>query len=378
MFAENGSEALNIVQKEPVDVVISDMRMPGMDGAELLEKVMKISPLTARFVLSGQYDKEATLRSVGPVHQYFSKPCDIRQIKDNINHALKLRNCISGNDITELISRIETLPSIPQVYLEIVAELRKDEPDVSRITGLIEADLGFATKILQIVNSSFFGIPNHISDIRQAVTFLGLDVIRALVLYVKLFREFKSQVLPADLLNNLMSHSLSVAKYARIIAQSCKYTRTEEENLFTAACFHDVGKLIFFAYLPDKYQETVAYIREHHCTEAEAEKAVIGVTHAEVGAYLLCLWGLKDEIVEAILYHHQPSLSVQAGTVILPLLHIADHMFYEINPDRKPAQECVSVPDRNYLAGVGMANRLSEWLTLLIMKEGTQNHGWAV
>jgi len=366
-FTPSGKEALELIANHDIDAVVSDMRMPEIDGAQLLGEAMKISPFTARFVLSGQSDKESILRTVGPAHQYFAKPCEMDQIKDVITHALNLRSKLLNHEVTGVISQIESLPSLPQIYTRIVTELQEKEPDIGKITALIESDLGFSTKILQVVNSSFFGIPNHISSIRQGVSFLGLEVLKALVLCVKVFHEFKSSVVTTERLDDLMTHSLETARYAKILMETMPFGKEELEAVFTAACFHDVGKLIFYAYWPEKANEVERRVKEQSCPESEAEKQVIGVTHAEVGAYLLCLWGLKDVIVELILNHHTPALYRQPSP-LMALLHVADYLHHEHCPGLIPLS---GIPlDLDYLQANGLADRLDGWRELIAKKTG--------
>jgi len=368
-FTANPHEAMKLITNGDIDVVVSDMRMPEIDGAQLLEAAMKVSPFTARFVLSGQSDKESILRTVGPAHQYFSKPCELKQIKDTISNALKLRNSLLNNELTAMIAKIETLPSLPQIYTSIVAELQKTEPDISKITALIESDLGFSTKILQVVNSSFFGIPNHISSIRQGVSFLGLEVLKALVLCIKLFHEFQSKKVSTERLDSLMLHSLGVARYAKLIMETMPCGKEEIDTVFTAACFHDVGKLVFYAYLPDQYNEAMEYSQKNKVSEPEAEKAIIGITHAEVGSYLLCLWGLKDWLVEMILYHHNPS-QYHALSRLLGVIHAADYLHHELT-DNNGGRNSYHIPlDQDYLSAAGLKGKIDEWRDLIVKKEG--------
>ena len=199
------------------------------------------------------------------------------------------------------------------------------------------------------------------------MSFLGLDVIRALVLCVKLFHEFKSRVLSPGLLDDLMIHSLTVARFAHKIGQGEGRKPEELENLFTSACFHDVGKLIFYSHLPEKYQKTIDFIAANGCDENEAEKNILGVTHAEVGAYLMCLWGLKDEIVDSILFHHSPAQSICESSG-LPLLYAADCLYYEFFTDKKPVPECRANIDMDYLEAKGLAGKLSDWRAMLNRK----------
>ena len=112
-FAHSGLEALAMLDDTPFDIVVTDMRMPGMDGAALLKQVMHRHPKTVRIVLSGQADREEILRAVGPIHQYLSKPCDAETIKATLTRACALDGLLPDDHLKELISKMETLPSLP-------------------------------------------------------------------------------------------------------------------------------------------------------------------------------------------------------------------------------------------------------------------------
>lgn len=364
-FAMSAGEALEMFKTNSFDAIVSDMRMPEMDGAQLLSEIMRRSPFTARFVLSGQSEKEAILRSVGPAHQFFSKPCNVQFIKDTIRNSLDLRDILHNQEITGIISQIKSLPSIPQVYVSIVEELQKPDPSMHKVSELIQADLGLGTKILQMVNSSFFGLPNHISSIQQAVSFLGMDIIKAMVFSVKVFSQFQSSIISPALLDALMKHSLIVGRYTKNIIEAEQGNKYDIENAFISGCFHDVGKLVFCAYMPKKYRQVPAYIAEHHCGEDEAERAVIGATHGEVGAYMLGLWGLKDVVVEAILFHHSPSMCRNPAPQLLPAVHFSNCLYYQAHEnDNKDREMPIAVIDREYFEKHGISAKLDAWREL--------------
>ena len=186
-FAPGGKEALEWMESHPVDVIISDMQMPGMDGAQLLYEVLKSHPDTVRIILSGHADREMILRSVRPAHQYLSKPCNADILKSTIQRACNLRESLADEEMKKLISKMDTLPSLPSLYIEIMKEIQSPDSSIKRVATIIEKDMGMSAKILQLVNSAFFGVPRHISSPVQAVTMLGLEMIKALVLSIHVF-----------------------------------------------------------------------------------------------------------------------------------------------------------------------------------------------
>jgi YesN/AraC family two-component response regulator len=131
-FASGGPEALELMAEAPFDVVITDMRMPGMDGARLLDVVKTRFPRTVHMVLSGQSDREVILRCVGPTHQYLSKPCSAEELRLKVSRAFALRDLLENAKLKEIVSRMETVPSLPSLYLEINEALKSPDSSIVR------------------------------------------------------------------------------------------------------------------------------------------------------------------------------------------------------------------------------------------------------
>ena len=192
-FAGSGQEALECLSKEPFDVVVSDMRMPGMDGAQLLKEVMRLYPQIARIILSGHSDQEIVLKSVRIAHQYLAKPCEAETLKSVVTRTCALRELLADDAVRRMVSNMDSIPSLPSLYAEIMEEIQSPNASIQRVGKIISKDMGMTTKILQLVNSAFFGLRRHVSSPSQAVSLLGLDTIRALVLSVHIFTHFDSQ-----------------------------------------------------------------------------------------------------------------------------------------------------------------------------------------
>jgi YesN/AraC family two-component response regulator len=190
-FVSNGPEALERMAAEPFDVVVTDMRMPGMDGAQLLQEVQKLHPETVRFVLSGQSSREAVLRFIGRSHQFLSKPCDIKELKGRIEAAFLLRDLLGSATVKEVISRLTSVPSLPALYDEIMAELESDDPSAARVGDIVARDVAMAAKVLQLANSALLGLRCQISNVHQAVLLIGMEMMRALVVSVHISRTSK-------------------------------------------------------------------------------------------------------------------------------------------------------------------------------------------
>lgn len=323
-FAESGAKALELLQSTSVDVIVTDMMMAGMDGAQLLDEVMVRYPNTVRMVLSGHADRESVLRLVGPAHQYLSKPCDADELRDAINRAFALRDLLADQRLKQLAARLRALPVLPTLHMQLTDELRKEEPSLERVGEIIGQDLAMTAKILQLVNSAFFGLPQQLSGPADAVMYLGLSTIRALVLSLQVFSQFDQKSIPTFSIEGLTQHCCTTAAFARRISEVEHSGKKHEDQCFLAGMLHDVGKLVLAHGLPEEYSRVLETAAAENIPLQEAEIAQFGATHSEVGAYLLGLWGLPNPIVEAVALHHHPEQASGKGFSPLVAVHVAN------------------------------------------------------
>jgi HD-like signal output (HDOD) protein len=323
VFVTSGREALEAMAVQPFDIVVTDMRMPGMDGAQLLEEVKKRSPQSLRMILSGQSDRETILRSVNPTHQYLSKPCEGEELKTRLLRAFALKDILENPELKGLMSKLDSLPSLPALYLELTEELRRPEPSLAKVAKLISVDMAMTAKILQLVNSAFFGLRCQVSKAYHAVELLGTDIVRALVLSSHVFSKFETDLLSESDVQYLWRHSLSTASYAKRIAVQEHSPQCLVDDCFTAGLLHDAGKLIVASALRAQYKTVLEIMKNTGCGLNDAEREALGCGHAEIGAYLFGLWGLPGPIIEAVAWHHQPSLSLQTAFSAVAAVHAA-------------------------------------------------------
>lgn len=358
-FAESGPEALKILAEKPFDVIVTDMRMPGMDGAELLNKVSSLYPQMVRIVLSGQSDREMIFKSVGPAHQYLTKPCDAQTLKTVVGKACALRDILKEETVKKMVSRIKSLPSIPSLYFELIKEIENPEGSMANVGRIISKDLGMTAKILQLVNSAFFGMPQRVSSPVQAASLLGLDIIKALVLSTGIFSQFEKTRVPGFSIDELWRHSGSAAVCAKEIARTEGAEPKVVDDSFMAGMLHDVGILILASNFPEEYGKILEAAGREGLKLSAAETRVLGTSHAEVGGYLLGLWGLPDVIVEAAFFHHAPGKAARAGFSPLVATHVASSLEGEVSRSR--TMRTVAGVDEDFLASIGLAERLPAW-----------------
>jgi HD-like signal output (HDOD) protein len=358
-FVEGGTRALEFMAAQPVDIVISDMMMPGMDGSQLLGEVLKRHPQTVRIILSGQSGCEAILRLVGPAHQYLSKPCDADELRRAITRAFALRDLLGNARLKQLTTRIKNLPTLPALQNQFAEELQKNSPSMECFGEIISRDIVMTAKILQLVNSAFFGLAQPINNTVKAAIYLGLNTIHSLVLSAEFFSQYDQKNCRAFSLETLAQHSWLTGGLARRVAQEERQNIKIIEQCFLAGLLHDVGQLILASGLPEEYAGVLAKSRDQNLPVGEVEQEFFGATHAEVGAYLLALWGLSNPITEAVALHHQPARCATPEFSPAVAVHAANVFAHEISP----AHAGATPPqlDTAYLSTLGLAGRIEFW-----------------
>ncbi len=358
-FAESGKDALDLLQTNNHDAIVSDMRMPGMDGAQLLLEVKSRHPQMVRIILSGQSEQEKILRSIGPTHRFLSKPCLPETLKQTLESACILHQTIQDPNLIRIISDLETLPSLSGIYEKVMAEMEDPSSSLEKIGKIISTDIGMTAKILHVANSAFYGQHHHVSNVEQAVMLLGMNTLRALVLHTQIFSTFDQKTVNNFSMDALWNHSITTASFARMIASEETKDQWIIEDSFASGLLHDVGELIFATNLPIKYDEALALARNEGLVRWEAEQRVLGTTHMEIGAHLLGLWGLPDSIIESLAFHHQPSRSGNQTFTPLTAVHIADSL-------DKDDQNETTINDHGqfdsvYLEQLGITKRIDQW-----------------
>lgn len=359
-FVVGGATAWAVLQRSPVDVLVSDMRMPDMDGAQLLDHVKAQSPATVRILLSGQADGEALLRSVGVAHQFLSKPCLPEVLYSTITRACMLRDRMNSPSLERLIKNRDHLPSLPHNYAALHAELRSAEANMERVAELISQDLGMTCSLLRVVNSSFFGVRRHIKSPAHAVSLLGLKLLKPLVLSVGIFSRFEGHEGTLARAQDLLEHSAIVSEVAQLITQMERPGDQEMgDHAMLAGIVHDVGQLLLAQSLQSEYDDLVAKAELNNRTLWSVETEKLGISHAELGAYLLGLWSFPDAIVEAVAFHHVPAECPSHEFCPLTAVHVASALVNELTPQRGSAYD--RSVHTNYLAQLKLHERLPVW-----------------
>ncbi|MDH3636114.1 MAG: response regulator [Gammaproteobacteria bacterium] len=358
VFVESGQQALESLDEAPFDIIVSDMKMPGMDGAQLLSEIQHRFPESIRIALSGETDSHMIYRCVQHAHQYLSKPCDADTLVATVKRAYALKNLMKDEQLRKLVSNLSSLPSLPAQYESIMQELQSEDPSLLKIGEIIESDVAMSAKILQLVNSAFFGLVRHVSSPIEASKFLGLDVIKSLVLTTGVFSQFDESSIGEARLQAIWSHASQVGILAKQIAVQQTTHKLLGDYALMGALLADVGKLVFAVNLGEELARAEKIAADEHRSDWEVERELIGHSHMDVGAFLLGLWGLPNPVVECVAFHHVPAECVEEDFSPLTAVHIA-HAIVSVD-----GHEDLPGLDREYIGKMGAAERLPEWLKL--------------
>ena len=358
-FVDGGEAALAVLEREPVDIVVSDLRMPGMDGATLLARVVQVQPDAVRIVLSGHAGPDVIGRVAAVAHRILVKPSTMEEIASVIERSCVLLDVTGDARLLQAAGTSE-LPSAPTVYFELMQLLGAGSGSALEITAVLERDIALSAKVLQLANSAYFGCRQPVSSLHDAVTLLGHETLGALALSAEAFERFRVPAsIPGFSLEGMQHRSLQVGRLAHKLSQASPAA----DDAFAAGLLLDVGLLVLATQEPEYLAEVLRAVEDEARPMHEVELERRGITHAEIGAHLLALWGLPHTIVEAVAHHHRPLRSPVPAFDAVAVTHIADALVAK--RDAGPQHNAgISRLDLEYLDRVGVTDRIAEWQQL--------------
>lgn len=363
-FINSGESALEFMSANRIDAVITDIRMPGVDGVRLLREVTRLYPNVIRFVLSGHAEEEVILQASKLAHQFFPKPCNVDELRTSLERSLSLNELLADSHLCSVVSSVAAMPGVPEVYTEIVEKLNSHEVTVREIGKVISRDPAISMKILQLMNSAYFSIGREVSDVVEAVGLLGVNSIKYLVLSVEMFSQFDQQKLNGTgfHLEESIDHSIRVGLLAKKISLSEHAEKRSSEESYLSGFLHDVGKLILADNFSLEYRSVVELEQSEQISLCHAEREVIGADHGAIGAYLLGLWGFSDAVLESVAFHHAPGNAGAMRFAPLTSVHVAN-LLDNARADEHPDSVLESI-DFEYLSSLHLENRLPIWRSL--------------
>lgn len=357
-FADSGPGALRCLEQSSYDAVVADMRMPGTDGLELLEETARRFPETVRIVLSGQCDRQALLRAVGVVHHFLNKPCEPQTLRFALDRAFSLHNWLATQWQRRLVCSVLSIPSSPSLHMRLMYELEQSDSSIEQVGQIISRDAGMAARVLHLVGSGFFGVPQHICNPAEAVNLMGSEMVGLLAFSGWTFSPLPISDSWTPFLERLIRHSLDVARAAAAIAEEETHDPAVIDRSYLAGLLHESGVLVFARHLTRRYLEVLDACRLTRSNLWQTENRELGIGHAEIGAAVASLSGIAEQVVEAIALHHCPGRSLDRGFTPLTALHIAAVMQSEALAE---GVDFAGGIDVDYLHAIGCADRLSQW-----------------
>ena len=322
-YALGADEAMKVLENEDISIIVTDMRMPKVDGAQLLAMVKENNPGVIRVILTGQSDKEKMIIASNLAHRCMHKPYGADELISNLQELLRWKKDVDDANLGNIAQQLGDLPVLPKVYLELQEELNSSEVSIQKIVKIISTEPMIVAKLLQLVNSSFFGLPIKITNLMHAINYIGVSIIRTLVLYTKLFSTMKLTSENQLFIESVWAHSIEVANLSMQILRTENANKSDIEDAYIAGILHDIGKAfltqapidISYSGLKD-FSSSFEYIK--------SEQEMLGTDHTIVGSFILGLWGFKDEIVDAVRKHHVIDLKTQEKKIICDVVSVAN------------------------------------------------------
>jgi len=351
--------ALAACDEAPFDVAVVNTHLSGTGGLQLLAEIKKRHPQSIRIATSEAAHKSLILRALEVAHQFLPKPIALEGLNAALTRTGSLREKAMDDSVKRVIADLQTLPSVPTIYQELVADLQSPHTSVESAARIVSRDMAMVSKILQVVNSAYFGLRRTISSPAHAIALLGIDTVKSLALSLQVFSQFhQTAALPVSI-DALWKHGLATGTAARAIAQREGVGTLAVEGAFIAGLVHDLGVLVLGTNFPAQYAEALRLNREEQAATWQAERAIFGATHGEVGGYLLGIWGLSDAVVDAVTHHHRPSAKPGSGFSVLAAVHVANVFDEERDAALAPGER--TSLDGEYLNACGLADRIAAW-----------------
>ena len=325
----DGAAALLAMGAGNVDVVVAKAGKNSMDSAEFMHQAAALQPRAVRFIVGDLVEQELIINCIGATHQFIAEPCKPQDLISAIQRGLALDSFISSDQIRALAPKLRRMPSLPSAYFEVLKQVESSSATIQSVGEVILRDPALTARLLQMVNSSAFALAQKVTDPMEAMSWLGLETVKSLVLCLQVFAQDDAAKQAGISLDELWEHSAVVAKMAHDITLFQTGDKLLASDAFTAGLLHDVGRIVIASNLPKEYAETVKVAKEQKRPLHVQEAAQFGVHHAQIGAYLMGLWGMPAALVEAVAMHHTPSRTPARDFSLLTAVHVADVFAHE-------------------------------------------------
>ncbi|MEW5796513.1 MAG: HDOD domain-containing protein [Candidatus Zixiibacteriota bacterium] len=354
--AAAGKEAIEACIGAQYDLVIAESSLVNPSVHELMGYLRENQPAALRYVVVDTADKSSMLRFFAEAHQVIARPVQTSALARQLQNALNLQGIFTNPQVKSRIGAIKSLPCLPQTYSRLTAELRSENSSARRVAELISVDAAITAKLLQVVNSAYFGMSRRITDVFHAVNLVGMSTVQSLVLSAGVFEQFQGVSFPQSSMDEIYQDSISVGARSRLLAHSFGLHPGAVEEALLGGMLHDIGRLLMAKCFADELKRAVEAAKERGLTLIAAEEQILGVSDSVIGAYLLSLWGLAHPVVEAVALHYRPRQC--PAPVLGPLTTV--HLAWAITHDekRRIRSDRESSVDMDYLATLGIHGQL--------------------
>jgi HD-like signal output (HDOD) protein/ActR/RegA family two-component response regulator len=349
-FLPSAQEALTACANRPPDVVVTDLRMPGMDGEALLRRLADEHPHAVRIVLSGMADAAVSMRTIHVAHQFLAKPCESEQLQERLSRVVGLRKLLEDEGLRRDLGSLDALPPAPKIYTALQQVTARDDVSTDDVAEIIQQDPAMSVMVLKVVNSAFVGLPRTVTTVDRAVVLLGVRMVEDIVLAADAARSVSPG--SPQLLDAFQHHSAATAMLAQKIAPVPLMGAAR-----TAGFLHDLGGLFLAARRGPALTALARQAALDHTTMHDALQQHWHLAPAELGAYLLGMWGLPLELVDSVAASAQPRWR---SLGLAELLHISDALIHELVEQPTPFSSAPAL-DLDGLRALGMVEQLPVW-----------------
>ena len=363
LTAGDGLLALEILKTTNIDLIISDLRIPLMDGYELLSKIREQYPHVIRIIMSGYAEEASVFKAIlqNVAKFYILKPWSKEKLLAYIGQIFETEDLLKSNDLMNLINNIEKLPTIETSYQKILNMIEKDA-DTGMISAEIEKDFAISTKLLQIANSAYYGLKT--GSVKHATIYLGLQNLKSLIYSTSILNSFSSASdEDQQRVKDLWTHALLTSKLLHYIYEMFMNKKLPE-TAYSAGLLHNIGTLILIHNRIEDYTKVFNKAKTKSLNMLDMEQAAFHVTHQEAGGYLISWWNLPFPIVESALYHHRPLDPNILNKEIVAAVHLAQHYAWILTKQPMVTEfypetfDILGIPVTNFEAAVNWNNWL--------------------
>lgn len=362
LFAPGPLEALEMLDHQPVDLVVSDIQMPTIDGVELLEAIRLRHPETLRYVLSGEANLTNLTESVPVAHRWLSKPCDSDELAGSLSRALVHRRIDLADDpeARRALAASDPLPSPPNLYASLRSLLADDDAPIDDVAALVAKDPAVTAKLFQWANSASLG-RTPVRDVKSAIGRVGLETVARLALSVEVVRMLSvGERIPGFDPDQFTAHCTAMSELAGRLAHP-----DEAVDAALAALLSTVGLLLEVSQMPERLEAAYRQAVEEDRTLVEVERERHGVGHPDLGVHLLSVWGLPADLVPLVgLAYEPPRLDRPPPLAAVDAVRAARLLTLH-HPDRPP----IGAPHCDRL-DLEVLDVLAEWERALPPQQG--------